>query len=102
VKNRILILNRGWYINFHYKSTNEQELKNLFLRYNLKTTVHDPIIITKSTSKLLSIIVIYVRNPNEPAIVMDLALSDHYAQVRTISLKNEVICLTFKYASAEE
>jgi hypothetical protein len=28
VKNRILILNGGWYINLHYKSTNERELKN--------------------------------------------------------------------------
>jgi hypothetical protein len=102
VKNRIMILNGGWYINLHYKSTNEGELKNLFLRHNLKNTVNDPIRITKSTSTLCNVIVINVKNPKEPAIVMDLGLSDHYAQVRTISLKNEVICLAFKDASAEE
>jgi hypothetical protein len=64
------------------------ELNHLFLRYNLRNTVLVPTTITKSTSKLLNVIIINKKNYTQPTIVMDLELSNHYAQVLSTPFKN--------------
>jgi hypothetical protein len=60
----------------------------MFFRYNLKNAVNIPTRITKSTSTFLDVITINDKNCTEPSIVMDLGLSDHYAQVLSLPFKN--------------
>jgi hypothetical protein len=59
VKNKILILSGEWNINFLQKSFNARELNIIFWRYHLKHTVSVPPTVTKSTSTLLDIMIIY-------------------------------------------
>jgi hypothetical protein len=59
VKNKILMLFAEWNINFLQKRFNERELNIVLWRCNLKHTVNVPSIITKCTSTLLDVMIIY-------------------------------------------
>jgi hypothetical protein len=59
----------------------------LFFRYNLKNTVNIPTTIIKSASTLFDIVA-NEKNCTKSSTVMDLGLSDHYAQVLSILVKN--------------
>jgi hypothetical protein len=65
------------------------ELKSLLQVYNLVNTVHLTRI-TKNTKSLIDVIIINNSNYTKPAEIMDLGLSDHYAQVLSIGVKAPV------------
>jgi hypothetical protein len=79
VKCKTLMLCGEWNINFFQTNLQTRELNNLLLRYNLKDVVNGPTRITKNTATLLDVVI-----TNEKSInllkIMDLGLSDHYAQ----------------------
>ena len=85
VKHKTLILCGDWNINFLQASPHTRELNNVFLRYNLKHTVNVPTRITKTTATLLGVAITNEKKSINCLRVMDLGLSDHYAQTISIS-----------------
>jgi hypothetical protein len=57
------------------------------IRYNLINTVKVPTRITKTSSSSLDVIIIHEEKLLEPARVMELGMSDHYAQILSIPIK---------------
>jgi len=84
-KHKTLILCGDWNINFLQTSPHTRELNNLLLRYNLKHTVNAPTRITKTIATLLDVVINEKKCINALR-VMDLGLSDHYAQIISISI----------------
>jgi len=74
-----------WNINFLQTIPHTKELNNLLLRYNLKHTVNVPPRITKITATLLDVVIKNEGTYINSLRVMDLGLSDHYAQIISIS-----------------
>jgi len=58
MKDKNLILFDDWNIDFLHEDSNQKDLTDLLLMYNLVNTVQSPIRIMKSTSTLLDIIII--------------------------------------------
>ena len=73
-------------INFLQPSPHTRELNNLLLQHNLKHTVNVPTRITKTTATLLDVVITNEKKSINSLRVMDLGLSDHYAQIIPISL----------------
>ena len=63
-----------------------RELNNLLLWYNLRHTVNVPTRITKTTETLLDVVITNEKKSINSLRVMDLGLSDHYAQIISISI----------------
>jgi hypothetical protein len=59
-------------------------VNNLLLRYNLKHIVNVPTRITKTTATLLDVVITNEKKSINSFKVMDLGLSDHYAQILSI------------------
>jgi exonuclease III len=89
MKEKILILCGDWNIDFHHENSNQKDLTDLLLRYNLINTVQSPTRITKSTSTLIDVIIINKTFYTEPATVTELGLSEHQAQVLAVPCKNQ-------------
>jgi exonuclease III len=79
-KNKRLILSGDWNINFLQDGLHVREINNVLIRYNLTNTVKVPTRITKTSSSLLDVIIIHEEKLIEPARVIELGMSDHYAQ----------------------
>jgi hypothetical protein len=62
--------------------------KNKILRYNLKHIVNVPTRITKTTATLLDVVITNERKSINSLKVMDLDLSDHYAQILSIPISD--------------
>ena len=88
MKDKILILCGDWNIDFLREDSNQKDLTDLLLRYNLVNTVQSPTRITKSTSTLLDVIIINKKCYMEPATVIELGFSNHQAQVLSVLRKN--------------
>jgi exonuclease III len=88
MKDKILILCGDWNIDFLHEDSNQKDLTDLLLRYNLVNTVQSPTRITKSTSALIDVIIINKKYYMEPATVIELGFSDHQAQVLSVLHKN--------------
>jgi hypothetical protein len=84
VKCKTLILYGDWNINFLQTNSHTRELSNLLLRYNLKHVVNVPTRITKTTATLLDVVITNEKKSINSLKIMDLGLSDHYAQILTI------------------
>jgi exonuclease III len=87
MKGRWLILCGDWNLNFLRENVKLNELKSLLQVYNLVNTVDLPTRITKNTKSLIDVIIINNSNYTKPSEIMDLGLSDHYAQVLTLCIK---------------
>jgi len=81
MKDKNLILCGDWNIDFLHEDSNQKDLTDLLLMYNLVNTVQSPTRITKSTSTLLDVIIINRNYCMELATVIELGFSDHQAQV---------------------
>jgi exonuclease III len=81
MKDKILILCGDWHIDLLHEDSNQKDLTNLLLTYNLVNTVQSPTRIMKSTSTLLDVIIINKKYYMELATVIALGFSDHQAQV---------------------
>jgi hypothetical protein len=68
-------------INFLQDGLHVREINNVLIRYNLINTVKVPTRITKTASSLLDVIIIHEVKLIEPARVIELGMSDHYAQI---------------------
>jgi len=90
-----LILFCDWNIDFLHEDSNQKDLRDLLLRYNLVNTVQYPTRITKSTSTLIDVIMINKKYYMESATVIELGFSDHQAQVLSVLCKNH--CIVFTY-----
>jgi len=86
VKHKTLIMCGDWNINFLQTSPHTRDLNNLLLRYNLKHTVNIPTRIIKTTATLLDAVITNEKKSINSLRVMDLLLSDHYAQIISISI----------------
>jgi hypothetical protein len=84
VKHKTLILCGDWNINFLQTNSHTRELNNLLLQYNLKHIVNVPTRITKTTATLLDVVITNEKKFINSLKIMDLGLSDHYAQILTI------------------
>jgi hypothetical protein len=84
-------LTGDWNINFLQDSLHVREINNILIRYNLINTVKVPTRITKTSSSLLDVIIIHEEKLLEPARVMELGMSDHYAQILSIPIKTHSI-----------
>ena len=85
-KHKTLLLCGDWNINLLQSSPCTRELNDLLLRYNLKSAVNVPTRITKNTSSLLEVVITNEKKYINSLRVMDLGLSDHYAQIVSISV----------------
>jgi len=85
-KYKTLILCGDWNVNFLQTSPHTRELNNLLLRYNLKNTINVPTRITKTTATLLNVVITNDKTCINSLRVMDLGLSDHYAQIISVSI----------------
>jgi hypothetical protein len=83
VKHKTFILCGDWNIIFFQNSPQKRELNSLFLWYNLKHIVNVPTRITRTTATLLDVVITNEKSINSLR-VMDLGLSDHYAQILSI------------------
>jgi len=88
MKDKSLILYGEWNIDFLHEDSNQKNLTDLMLRYNLVNTVQSPTRITKSTNTLIDVIIINKKYYMEPATVIELGFSDHQAQVLPVLCKN--------------
>ena len=79
-KNKKLLLCGDWNIDFLPEDSDQKNLTDLLLTYNLVNTVKSPTRITSST-KTLDVIIINKTHYSIPATVIELGLSDHQAQV---------------------
>jgi len=86
VKHKILILCGDWNINFLQTNPHTREKNNMLLRYNLEHIVNVPTRITKTTATLLDVVIINEKKSINSLKVMDLRLSDHYAQMLSIPI----------------
>jgi len=86
VKHKTLILCEDWNISFFQASPHTRELNNVLLWYYLKHTVIVPTRITKTTAALLGVVITNEKKSINSLRVMDLGLSDHYAQIISISI----------------
>jgi exonuclease III len=108
MKGRQLILCGDWNLNFLQENVKLIELKSLLQVYNLVNTVDLPMRIRKNTKSLIDVIIINNSNYTKPSEIMDLGLSDHYAQVLSLCIKVLVSRLlkdrkgTFAEGSIEE
>jgi hypothetical protein len=89
-KKKRLILSRDWNINFLHDSPQVTEINNLLTRFNLINTVRAPIRITKISSSLLDVIITNNEKLLETARIMELGMSDHYAQILSIPIKSHI------------
>jgi len=85
MKDKILILCGDWNIDFFHEGSNQKDLRDLLLRYNLVKTVKSPNRTTKNTSTPLNVIIINNKYYMKPATVIELGISDHQAQVLSVS-----------------
>ena len=87
-KHKTLIFCGDWNINLLQSSpyTSTREFNDLLLRYNLKSAVNVPTRITKNTASLLDVVITNEKKCISCLRVMDLGLSDHYAQIVSISI----------------
>jgi hypothetical protein len=85
-KRKTLILCGDWNINLLQPSPHTRELNDLLLRYNLKHSVNAPTRITKTTATLLDVMITNERKSVNSLKVIELGLSDHYAQILTLSI----------------
>jgi hypothetical protein len=67
-----------------------RNLKNLLVSYNLKNTVNNPTRITSVSESLIDVIVTNREYPEQSAVVIDLGLSDHHAQLIRILSKRRI------------
>jgi hypothetical protein len=88
MKDKILILCGDWNIDFLHEDSNQKDLTDLLLRYDLVNTVQSSTRITKSTSTLIDVIIINKKYYVEPATVIVLGFSNHQAQVLSMPRKN--------------
>jgi hypothetical protein len=88
MKDKILILCGNWNIDFIHEDSNQKDLTDFLLRYNLVNTVQSPTRIMKSTSTLIDVIIINKQYYMEPATVIESQFSDHQAQVLSVLHKN--------------
>ena len=88
VERKTLILRQDWNINFLQTTSQTRELNNLLLRYNLKHSVNVPTRITKTTATLLDVVITNEKKPINSLKVMNLGLSDHYAQILSIPISD--------------
>jgi hypothetical protein len=86
VKRKTLILCGDWIINFLQSNSHARELNNLLLGYNLKHVVNAPTRFTKTTATLLDVVMTNEKKSINSLKIMDLGLSDHYAQILTIPI----------------
>jgi hypothetical protein len=86
VKCKTLILCGDWNINFLQTNSHTGELNNLLLQYNLKHAVNVPTRITKTTATLLDVVITNEKKSINSLKIMDLGLSDHYAQILSIPI----------------
>jgi hypothetical protein len=84
---RQLILYGDWNLNLLQENVKLNKLKSLLQVYNLVNTVDLPTRITKNTKSLIDVIIINNSNYTKQSEIMDLGLSDHYAQVLAICIK---------------
>ena len=85
-KHKTLIFCGDWNINLLQSSPYRREFNDLLLRYNLKSAVNVPTRITKNTASLLDVVITNEKKCISSLRVMDLGLSDHYAQIVSISI----------------
>jgi hypothetical protein len=78
-------LSGEWNINFLQDGLHVREINNVLIRYNLINKV--PTRITKTSSSLLDVIIIHEEKLIEPARVIELEMSGHYAQILSIPIK---------------
>ena len=83
-KHKTLILCGDWNINLLQSSPYTRELNDLLLWYNFKSAVNIPNRITKNTASLLNVVITNEKKYINSLRVMDLGLSDHYAQIVSI------------------
>jgi hypothetical protein len=88
VKHKTLILCGEWNINFLQPSPHTRELNNLLLQYNLKHIANVPTRITKTTATLMDVVITNERKSINSLKVIDLGLSDHYAQILSIPISD--------------
>ena len=74
--------------NFLIDNTRLQELKNLLESYDMINTVRCPTRITSSSESLIDVIITNRENSELRAMVIDLGLSDHLAQI--IRIQSEI------------
>jgi hypothetical protein len=89
-KKKRLIINGDWNINFLQDSSQVRETNNLLNRFNLIITVKDPTRTLKTYSSLLDVIITKEEILLEPARVIELVMSDHYAQILSILTKSHI------------
>ena len=85
-KYKTLILSRDWNINLLQSSPYTREFNDLLLKYNLKSAVNVPTRITKNRASLLDVVITNEKKYINCLRVMDLGLSDHHAQIVSISI----------------
>jgi hypothetical protein len=89
-KNKILLLCGDWNIDFLWEDSDQKDLTDLLLRYNLVNTVEFSARITTWTNTLIDVIIINKKHYTKPATVIELGLSDHRAQVLPVLNKTWV------------
>ena len=84
-RNKAIILCGDWNIDMLHENSNQKDLVGLLQRYNLVNTVHSPTRITNSTSSLLDLMLINEMRFEGPASIYELGLSDHLAQILSVT-----------------
>jgi hypothetical protein len=91
MKDKNLILCGDWNIDFFREDSNQKDLTDLLLRYNLVNTVQSPTRITKSTSTLIDVIIMNKKYYMEPATIIELGFSYHQVQVLSVLRKTMLV-----------
>jgi len=84
-KNKILILCGDWNLDMLHESSNQSDLLGLLQRHNLINTIQSPTRITNNSNTLLDLMIINKIWYKSPASVLELGLSDHSAQILSIT-----------------
>ena len=84
-KNKILILCGDWNVDMLHESSNQSDLLGLLQRHNLINTIQSPTRITNNSNTLLDLMIINKIWYKSPASVLELGLSDHLAQILSIT-----------------